>query len=103
MRIKPNTIWRIESGLTSARTSSVHQLCVAFDISLRDLLESIQPISKIVDLIKKGERIDQYIYGPKAKAEILTSPQRSFLVQELTLLPGGATKTEEDPIGIGKI
>lgn len=100
--IKPNTIWRIESGLTSARTSSVHQLCVALDISLRDLLESIQPISKIVDLIKKDERIDQYVYDPKAKTEILTSPKRSFLVQELTLLPGGATKTEEDPIELGK-
>lgn len=100
--IEPNTIWRIESGLTSARTSSLHQLCVALGISLRDLLESIQPKSKIVDFIKKDKRIDQYVYDPKTKAEILTSPQRSFLVQELTLLPGGATKTEEDPIELGK-
>lgn len=100
--IKPNTIWRIESGLTSARTSSIHQLCVALGISLRDLLESVQPVSRIVDLIKKNKRIEQYIYDLKTKAEILTSPKRSFIVQELTLLPGGAIKTEEDPIELGK-
>lgn len=100
--IKPNTIWRIESGLTAARTSSLHQLCLGLGVSLRDLLISIEPEFKMADLIKKDKRIDQYVYGPKARAEIISSPRRSFAVQELTLLPGGVTQTEEDPTEVGK-
>ena len=100
--IKPNTIWRIESGLTSARTSSLHQLCVGLDISLRELLASVETVSRVVDFIKKDKRIDQYIYDPKAKAEILTPPKLNFLTEELTLSPAGMTKTEQDPIEMGK-
>lgn len=100
--VKPNTIWRIESGLTSARASSLHQLCIGLGVSLKDLLGGIEPESKLVDIVKRDKRIDQYIYNQKAQAEILTPAQRSFLVEELTLLPGGATRTEEDPIEVGK-
>jgi len=100
--VKPNTIWRIETGLTSARASSLHQLCIGLGVSLKDLLGEIEPESRLVDIVKKEKRIDQYIYNQKAQAEILTPAQRSFLVQELILLPGGATRTEEDPIEKGK-
>lgn len=100
--IQPNTIWRIESGLTSARASSLHQLCIGLGVSLKDLLGEIEPESKLVDIVKKNKRIDQYVYNQKAQTEILTPHHRRFLVQELTLLPGGQTRTEEDPIEVGK-
>jgi transcriptional regulator with XRE-family HTH domain len=100
--VKPNTIWRIESGLTSARASSLHQICIGLGVSLKELLGELEPESRLVDIVKKGKRIDQYIYNQKAQAEMLTPAQRSFLVQELTLLPGGMTRTEEDPIEVGK-
>lgn len=100
--VKPNTIWRIESGLTSARASSLHQICIGLGVSLKELLGDIEPESKLVDITKKDKRMDQYVYNQKAQAEILTSSLRRFLVQELSLLPGGATRTEEDPIEVGK-
>ena len=100
--VKSNTIWRIESGLTSARASSLHQLCIGLGVSLKELLGEIEPESRLVDIVKKEKRIDQYIYNQKAQAEILTPAQRGFLVQELTILPGGVTRTEEDPIEVGK-
>jgi len=100
--VKPNTIWRIESGLTSARASSLHQICIGLGIGLKELLGDIEPESKLVDIVKKDKRIDQYIYNQKAQAEILTPSWRRFLVQELTLLPEGVTRTEEDPVEVGR-
>ncbi len=34
--------------------------------------------------------------------EILTPPQRKFLVEELSFSPQGETNTDEDPIEVGK-
>jgi len=100
--IQPNSIWRIESGLTSARASSLHQICVGLGVGLKDLFAGISPESKLVDLIKKGKRIDQYVYNDKARSEILSTTNLPFLAQELILSPGGVTNTEEDPIEVGK-
>lgn len=100
--VKPNTIWRIESGLTSARASSLHQICIGLGVSLKEILGETEPESKLVDVVKKDKRIDQYVYNQRAQAEILTPYNRTFMVQELMLLPGGQTRTEEDPIEVGK-
>lgn len=100
--VTPNTIWRIESGLTSARTSSLHQISTGLGISLKDLLPAAEAQSKLVDIVKKGKRTEQYVYNENAKAEVLTPANRKFLAQELILLPGGKTKTEEDPIEVSR-
>lgn len=100
--ITPNSIWRIEAGIHAARASSLHQICVGLGISLKDILEETAPESKLVDIVKKNKRIDSYVYNQKAQSEILTSSQRGFLVQELALQPAGATRTEEDPVEVGK-
>lgn len=100
--IKPNTIWRIESGLTSARMSSLHQICVGLGVSLKELLEDVEQKPKLVDIIKKKQRLEQFVYNEKARAEILSPPNLIFLTQELTLLPAGATKLEQDPIELEK-
>lgn len=100
--LKPNSIWRIENGLTTARTNSLHQLCVGLDISLKDLLAQIAPQPELLDVVKKDLRLDKFVYNEKIKSEILTPPERRFLAQELTLLPESATKTEEDPIEVGR-
>lgn len=99
--IKPNTIWRIESGLTSARASSLHQICVGLGVSLKDVLAET-PAATLADFIKSGKRLDQFSYNDKARAEILSSANLPFLAQELILLPGGITNIEEDPIEVGK-
>lgn len=100
--IKPNSIWRIESGLTSARASSLHQICVGLGVSLKELLAGITQEKKLIEYIKKNKRIDNFVYNDKAKADILSSSGLSFMAQELTLSPGGSTAVEEDPIEVGK-
>jgi transcriptional regulator with XRE-family HTH domain len=100
--IKPNTIWRIESGLTSARASSLHQICIGLGVSLRDILANISPTTTLADFIKKGKRLDQFVYNDRALAENLSPAHLPFLTQELTLSPGGTTDTEEDPIEVAK-
>lgn len=100
--IKPNSIWRIENGLTSARASSLHQICIGLGVSLKDLLVDIKPESRLVDFVKKNKRTDQFNYNEKARAEILSPANLPFLTMELILSPQGATNTEEDPIEVGK-
>ncbi|MBI4706629.1 MAG: helix-turn-helix transcriptional regulator [Candidatus Omnitrophica bacterium] len=100
--IKPNSIWRIESGLTNPQASSLHQLCIGLDISLRELLQNVLQESKLVDIVKSSKRLDQFAYNELAHAEVLSSSKMPFLAQELILLPGGKTNLEEDPIEIGK-
>jgi len=100
--VKPNSIWRIESGLTTARASSLNQICIGLGISLKELLGEREKESKVVDIVRKNKRIDQYVYAQRARADILTPMNREFLVQELTLRAGGSTNTEEDPIEVGK-
>lgn len=100
--VTPNTIWRIESGMTSARTSSLHQLCIGLGVSLKDILGEPAQESSLVDIVKKNRRLDQYVYNKKAQAQILTPSKRSFMAQELTLLPQGQTQVEENPIEVGK-
>ena len=66
--VTPNTIWRIESGLTDARASSLHQICIGLGVSLKDILGEAEPGSKLVDIVKRNKRLDQYIYNQKAQA-----------------------------------
>lgn len=100
--IQPNSIWRIESGLTSARASSLHQICVGLGVSLKELFAGITHEKKLIEYIKKNKRIDSFAYNDKAKADILTPSTLSFMAQELVLLPGASTAVEEDPIEVGK-
>jgi len=100
--IQPNSIWRIESGLTNPQASSLHQLCIGLEVSLKDLLQNVTQESKLVDIIKEKKRLDQFAYNDSAHAEILSSPKMPFLAQELILLPSGKTNLEEDPIEVGK-
>ena len=100
--IKPNSIWRIETGLTTARSSSLHQICVGLGISLKDMLAGITSEKKIIDFLERNQRSDRFIYNDKAFVEILSSANLPLLAQELTLSPGGATNIEEDPIEVAR-
>ena len=99
------SLCRLERGHRSdIRLTSLYQICTGLGISLKELKEGTeQEESKIVNIIRNSKRSDnQYIYNEKAIAEILSTRNIKFLVMELTLLPGGATKEEEDPIDVNK-
>lgn len=100
--IKPNSIWRIESGLTVARTSSLHQICVGLGVSLKEILGEPQTKTQLIELLTQKQRLEQFVYDAKARAEILSSATLPFLAAELVLSPGAVTKAEEDPIEIAK-
>jgi len=99
------SLCRLEKGRRSdIRIKSLYQICTGLGISLKELKEGTEKEeSKIVDTIKNADRKDnKYIYNEKAIAEILSSKNLKFLAMELNLLPGGATKVEEDPLSMDR-
>ncbi|MBL7157223.1 MAG: cupin domain-containing protein [Candidatus Omnitrophica bacterium] len=99
------SLCRLEKGYRSdIRLTSLYQICTGLGISLKELKEGTdQEESKIVTIIKNSERAEnRYFYNEKAIAEILSSSNIKFLTMELGLTPGGATKLEEDPVGIDR-
>ncbi|NQT22278.1 MAG: cupin domain-containing protein [Candidatus Omnitrophica bacterium] len=99
------SLCRIERGYREdIRISSLYQICTGLGVSLGELKEGTEEEeSKIVNITRGAERSDnRYIYNEKAIAEILSSRNLRFLAMELTLLPGGATKEEEDPIDVNR-
>jgi quercetin dioxygenase-like cupin family protein len=96
------SLCRIEKGYREAlHFKSLYQISTGLGISLKQLKEDTEEEeSKIVNIIrKKDKRYNKYIYNEKAMAEIISPREISFLAMELTLLPGGETKKEQDPVG----
>jgi len=99
------SLCRLEKGYREAiRLKSLYQICTGLGISLKELREGTEEEeSKIVNIIRAPERTNnKYIYNEKAIAEILSSRNIRFLAMELELLPGGATKEEEDPVDVNR-
>jgi len=99
------SLCRLEKGYREdIRLRSLYQICTGLGIPLKELKEGTeQEASKIVNIIRGSERPDnKYIYNERAIAEILSSRNIKFLAMELLLLPGGATKKEEDPVDVNR-
>ena len=99
------SLCRLEKGYRSdIRLTSLYQICTGLGLSLKELKEGTEEEeSKIVSIIRGSGRTDnQYIYNENAIAEILSSRNIKFLAMELSLLPGGATKKEEDPVSLDR-
>jgi transcriptional regulator with XRE-family HTH domain len=101
--LRYNTLYRIEKDLRDARISSLSQICIGLGVSLKELKEGTKEERlSLVDIIKKRDKIAQYVYSEKAYAQILTKEKEPFLGLRLILDPGGKTKLEQDPIELGK-
>jgi len=99
------SLCRLEKGYREdIRLKSLYQICTGLGISLKELKEGTErEESKIVNIIRNADRPDnRYIYNEKAIAEILSSRNIKFLSMELSLLPGGSTKEEEDPVDVNR-
>lgn len=99
------SLCRIEKGHRSAlRIKSLYQICTGLGVSLKELKEGTEEEeSGIVNIVRKADRQgNKYIYNEKAVAEILSPKDIRFLAMELTILPGGITKKEEDPVDVSK-
>lgn len=99
------SLCRIEKGhREAARIKSLYQICTGLGVSLKELKEGTEEEeSNIVNISKSTERSgNKYIYNEKAVAEILSSKDLKFLAMELTLLPEGITKREEDPVDVNR-
>ena len=96
-----HSLCRIEKGHREAlRIKSLYQICTGLGVSLKELREGTEEEeSKIVNIIRKADRSgNKYIYNEKSAAEVLNPSNMKFLATELTMLSGGATKREEDPV-----
>ncbi len=99
------SLCRIEKGhREAARIKSLYQICTGLGVSLKELKEGTEDEeSRIVTIIRGAERSgNMYVYNENASAEILSSKNLGFLAMELTVLPGGHTKKEEDPVSVNK-
>ncbi len=101
--LRYNTLYRLEKGLRDGRIASLSQICVGLGISLKELKEGTEEEKpQVATLIRKRDRIRQYVYSENAKAEIISGSDQSYLAQRLILEPGAVTKLEQDPIELGK-
>lgn len=101
--LRYNTLYRIEKGIRDPRISSLSQICIGLGISIKELKENTEEEKfSLVTIIKRRDKIAQYIHSEKAQAQILSSDKQAFLSLRLILTPGGKTKVEQDPIELGK-
>ncbi len=101
--LRYNSLFRIEKGLRDARVSSLSQLCIGLGISLKDLKEGTEEeLLPSVDIIRKRDRVAQYVYSQNVYAQILTKEKHTFMAVRLHLEPGGKTRLEQDPSMLGK-
>ncbi|MCP4653476.1 MAG: helix-turn-helix domain-containing protein [Candidatus Omnitrophica bacterium] len=91
------TLSRIEKGESDGRGSSLHQICQALNVSLRDLKHGTKEDPALMECIRNYAYKGKYIYNEKAFAEILSGRQHRFLALQLILHSKGKTKTEQDP------
>jgi len=99
------SLCRLEKGYREdIRLKSLYQICTGLGFSLKELKEGTErEESKIVNIIRSSAKdSNKYIYNEKAIAEILSSRNIKFLAMELSLLPGGKTKKEEDPVDLNR-
>ena len=95
------SLCRIEKGHREAlRFKSIYQISTGLGISLKQLKENTdEEESKIVNIVRsKDKSNNKYIYNEKAMAYIISVRDIQFLAMELTLLPAGKTKEEQDPV-----
>lgn len=97
-----NAVYRIEKGLRDPRIASLGQICLALEISLKDLKEGTEEEKfALIDQIKKRESKARYVYS-NAYAEILSKDRQRILALRLFLFPGGKTNLEQDPLELGR-
>lgn len=99
------SLCRIEKGhREAARIKSLYQICTGLGVSLKELKKGTEEEeSRIVTIIRNVDiSSNKYVYNENASAEILSSKNLSFLAMELSILPGGHTKKEEDPVSVNK-
>ena len=96
---------RLEKGHhESIRIKTLYQICTGFEMSLKELKEGTEEEeSRIVTIMKAVDRQhNTYAYNEKAVANILTPRESRFLMMELEIDPGGATREEQDPIDVNR-
>ncbi len=101
--LRYNALYRIERGLRDPRVSSLSQICLGLEVSLRDLKEGTEEERiSLVEHIKKRDKIARYVYSSNAQAHILSREKHPFLALRLMLEPGAKTNLEQDPLELGK-
>ncbi len=90
------TLLRILYGQTTARDTTIHQICIALGVTPAELKEMTAE-GHYMDTVylKRSRRKKRYVYNQKAFADVLSGPERKFSIIELTLTTKGVTKVEK--------
>lgn len=97
------SLYRIEKGLRDPRISSLSQICLGLEVSLKELKEGTEENKfSLVDHIKKRDKVAKYVYSEDAWLEILSGEDDPFFAGRLVLNPGAKTNLEQDPVELGK-
>ncbi|NCU31708.1 MAG: XRE family transcriptional regulator [Candidatus Moranbacteria bacterium] len=91
------TIKRIENNECETRFSSLIMIACALGISFGELIKDTELEQRM--LVRESQRLDEFVYNARASSFVLSSPDLDFVVQELSIKPGGRTSIEQSPQG----
>lgn len=94
-RLSYNAMTRIFYGENRPRFSTLVKISQLLEMPILELIEDTE--FQDVFFLRRNKRFDSFMYNDKAYADIVTSPNCSFMSMELHIKPGGKTRTERSP------
>lgn len=94
-RLSYNAMTRIFYGDNRPRFSTLLKISQLLEMPILELIEDTE--FQDIFFLRRNKRFDSFMYNDKAYADIVTSPNCSFMSMELRIQPGGKTRTERSP------
>jgi mannose-6-phosphate isomerase-like protein (cupin superfamily) len=95
-RLSYNALTRLFYGSNQPRFTTLMKISQLLEMPILELIEETE--FDEIFFLRRNKRFDSFMYNDKAYADIVTSPNCSFMSLELHIQPGGKTRTERSPI-----
>ena len=95
-RLSYNALTRVFYGDSHPRFSTLVKISQLLEMPILELIEDTE--FEDVFFLRRNKRFDSFMYNDKAYADIVTSPNCSFMSMELHIQPGGKTRIERSPL-----
>jgi len=96
-RLSYNALTRVFYGDSRPRFSTLMKISQLLEMPILELIEDTE--FEDIFFLRRNKRFDSFMYNDKAYADIVTSPNCSFMSLELHIQPGGKTRVERSPEG----
>ena len=94
-RLSYNSLTSAFYGDAHPRFSTLVKISQLLEMPVLELMEDTE--FEDTFFLRRNKRFDSFMYNDKAYADIITSPNCSFMSLELHIQPGGKTRTERSP------